>query len=101
VYDEGLISISIEYPERWYSGSVSKLSNDKLNIFSMDQYDEFDEDPGEYPRFRFFFVPLADAKGGLDKHNDCLMNCIKNCVQRGASKLDAAKLKQILKLEQI
>ena len=44
VYDEGLISISIQYPERWYSGSVSKLSNDKLNIFSMDQYDEFDED---------------------------------------------------------
>ena len=99
VYTDGLISVSILYPERWYSGSISRLSNDNLNIFSMDQYDEFDEDPNEYKQFRFMFVPLGDAKGGQDKNNDCLMNCIKKCVQRGAAKLNAAELKNILGLE--
>ena len=58
MYHDGLISVSIQYPNRWYSGNVSKLTDDKINFFSMDQYDEYDEDPEEYTRFRFNFIPF-------------------------------------------
>lgn len=99
VYKDGLIAVSIKYPERWYSASPSKLSDERVNIFSMDQYDEFDEDPEEYPTFRFSFIPLSDAEGGHDEHNDCLINCIKKFVQRGAAKLNASQLKEVLGLK--
>ncbi|MFN9109278.1 MAG: hypothetical protein ACK5XN_04285, partial [Bacteroidota bacterium] len=38
-------------------------------------------------------------EGGSDKNNDCLINCIKKCVQRGAAKIDAADIKQHLGLK--
>lgn len=80
-YGNGIISVSIKYPNRWYSGDVSYL-NDDINYFSMDDYDEFDEDPLEYQKFRFQFIPINTPEGGKDKNNDCLMNCIKKCVQQ-------------------
>ena len=46
-YGDGIISISIKYPNRWYSGEVSYL-REKIQFFTMDDYDAFDEDPGKY-----------------------------------------------------
>lgn len=96
-HEDGYISISIRYPERWYSGSATRL-NDDIDYFTANDYDEFDEDPEEYATFRFHFIPLPKAAGGKDKNNDCLINCLKKYVQSFKNKLDAAELKQYLEL---
>ena len=99
LYSDGLISISIKYPNRWYSSEVSKLK-DKINYFTMNDYDEFDEDPEEYEQFRLHFLPIkAKGQGGTDAHNDCLINCIKKIVQTYKNEIKADELKQLLGLE--
>lgn len=99
LYEDGLISISIKYPNRWYSSDVSKL-NQSINFFTMNDYDEFDEDPEEYEQFRIHFLPIkAKSEGGNDEHNDCLINCIKKIVQTFKNDINAEELKQILGLD--
>jgi hypothetical protein len=99
LYSKGLISVSIQYPNRFFNGDVSTLQND-INFFTMDDYDEFDDDPNEYKSFRFTFIPITKlAKGGSDPHNDCLINCIKKVIQTHKNKIDAEELKEYLCLE--
>lgn len=97
-HEYGIISVSIKYPERWYSGEVSQL-NEEINYFSANDYDSFDADPEEYEAFRFHFIPLPKPVGGKDKNNDCLINCIKKCVQAFSDKLDGEELKEYLGLD--
>lgn len=97
-YGHGIISVSIRYPDRWYSGDVSDMDKD-INYFSSNDYDVFDDDPEEYDAFRFQFIPQPGNAGGKDEHNDCLVNCIKKVVQTHKNELDPAKLKQLLGLE--
>jgi len=84
---DGLLAVSIQYPNRWYSSDAFKLFDDEMKIFSMDQYDEFGEDPNEYIKFRLHFIPI-DVKpksGGCkkdDKNNDCFFNAIRKFVHR-------------------
>jgi hypothetical protein len=74
---DGIVSVSIKYPNRWYSADVSKL-NSPINYFSLDQYEEMGEDPEYYEQIRFSFIPFKKSKeGGKDEHNDCLINCIR------------------------
>ena len=40
---DGLISVSIKYPDRWYSGDVSSF-NQEINYFHMSQYEEMDDE---------------------------------------------------------
>jgi hypothetical protein len=94
-YGDGIISVSIKYPNRWYSGEVSYLNED-INFFTMDDYDEFDEDPNKYQKIRFNFIPIANQnEGGSDPHNDCLINCIRKCIinpyQKGMIKAEDIK----------
>lgn len=97
-YDNGIISISIKYPNRWYSSDTSYLNED-IQYFTANDYDEFDEDPDEYEKIRFHFIPFPKSTGGKDEHNDCLIKCIKKCVQTFKSLIDAEELKTILGIE--
>ena len=66
----------------------------------MDDYNIYDEDPGEYKYFQFIFIPITKlAKGRSDPNNDCLINCIKKVIQSHKNKIDAEELKQYLGLE--
>ena len=74
---DGYVSVSIRYPDRWYSGDVSKI-NSPINYFHMSQYEEMDNDPENYEQIRFSFIPFRRSQeGGKDEHNDCLINCIR------------------------
>jgi hypothetical protein len=95
-HKDGLIEISIKYPQRWYSGDCSRLF-ESLNVFNMNDYEEFDKDPEEYLEFRLYFVPIVfKPEGGKDKHNDCLITCIKKIIQSHKDDIDAEELKKIL-----
>ncbi len=96
-YKNGLMSITIQYPDKFYSGKVSKL-NESLNFFSMDDYDNFDNDPEEYFSFIVDFIPTTDAKGGRDNNNDCLIKCIRKVIQTKKNEIIAEELKEYLKL---
>ena len=43
-YGHGKISITFQYPDRFYSGKVSNL-NESINYFTMDDYNNFDVYP--------------------------------------------------------
>ena len=70
---DGLISVSIKYSNRWYSGDVSNF-HQKINYFSLDDYEDIGEDPEEYEAFRFQYIPFKKTtEGGKDEHNNCLI----------------------------
>ena len=88
---DGLISVSIKYPDRWYSADVSQLHT-PINYFHMDQYEEMENDPEHYEQIRFSFIPFKKSReGGKDEHNDCLINCIRKFCPRKI--IDHGKLK--------
>ena len=98
LYKHGIVSVSIKYPDRYYSANVSSLHDD-INFFTSDDYDVFSEDPLEYKSFRFNFIPITKkATGGNDEMNDCLVNCIKKVIQTHKDKIDAGELKESLGL---
>ena len=97
-HGDGIVSVSIKYPERWYSGDVSQLS-EPVNYFTANDYDEFDEDPEQYTAFRFHFIPTPPPAGGADQNNDCVINCIKKVIQSFRNNIDPAELKKRLGLE--
>ena len=73
---EGLVSVTIKYGNRWYSGDVSNF-HEPINYFSLDDYEEMGEDPEFYESIRFQFIPfIKKTKGGKDEHNDCFTNCL-------------------------
>ena len=93
---DGLISVSIKYSDRWYSGDVSKF-NQEINFFHMSQYEEMDDDPEYYEKIRFSFIPFKKSnEGGTDEHNDCLINCIRKFCPKKI--IDHGKLKTHLNL---
>jgi hypothetical protein len=100
-YVDGLVSITIRHPSRWYSSDASYLHDDP-NIFTADDYDDFDQDPDEYIAFRVSFLPMNQAHdaGGSDPHNDCLINCIKKFFYGNNSQwfFQAEVLKEMLKI---
>ena len=94
---DGIVSVSIKYPNRWYSADVSKLHS-PINYFSLDQYEEMGEDPDYYEQIRFSFIQFKKSKeGGKDEHNDCLINCIRKYCPKKI--IDHGKLKAYLGLE--
>jgi hypothetical protein len=58
---DGYVSVSIKYPDRWYSGDVSKI-NSPINYFHMSQYEEMDNDPENYEQIRFSFIPFRRSQ---------------------------------------
>ena len=48
---DGYVSVSIRYPDRWYSADVSNF-NSPINYFHMSQYEEMDDDPEYYEQIR-------------------------------------------------
>ena len=96
---DGLVSVSIKYPQRWYSGDVSDF-NSPINYFTpSDSLLDFD-DPEEYEKIRFQFIPFKKiAEGGKDEHNDCLMNCIMKYFKNTRKWVDPAQLKEKLGLQ--
>ena len=40
-YNDGLISVSIEYPSRWFSADTSRLNED-INYMNLSDYEEFE-----------------------------------------------------------
>lgn len=98
-FEYGVISVSLKYPERYYSADVSTL-NEPINYFTMNDYNEMDQDPEEYKSFRFNFFPISKkSSGGSDPNNDCLINCIKKVIQSHKNKIDAEELKSYLELD--
>ena len=98
-YADGIIEVSIKYPNRWYSADATYLKDD-INYFSLDDYDSFGEDPEEYAEFRMYFIPIVKkSQGGTDINNDCLINCIKKIIQSHKNEIDAKELKEILGLQ--
>ena len=96
---EGLVSVSIKYSNRWYSGDVSEFKYDINYFTSSDSGLDF-EDPDQYERVRFQFIPVGRARaGGADDHNDCLMKCIMKYFKNSRKWISPADLKQIQGLE--
>jgi hypothetical protein len=98
-YADGLVSVSIRYPMRWFSADTSRL-NDDINYMNLYDYEEYQADPEEYQSFRFIFVeqdPPA-AAGGKDANNDCLIKCIHKALGAGKNKffIVAEELKEEL-----
>ena len=101
-YGDGLVSISIEYPNRWYSSNQISHLGDDISYFHADQYEEFDDDPEEYSKFRFVFLPIGPrlAAGGKDPNNDCLITCLKRFINsKDKFYVLADELKELLGLE--
>jgi len=95
---EGLVSVTIKYPNRWYSSEVSKF-NEPINFFSLEDYEMDEEDPGYYESFRFQFIPFKRlTEGGDDGHNDCLINCINQFFEAVSKYINPIKLKAHLGL---
>ena len=96
---EGLVSVTIKYDNRWYSGDVSNF-NEPINYFSLDDYEEFEADPGYYEAIRFQFIPFKKInRGGKDEHNDCFINCLYRFFKATKKFIDPAKLKSFIGLE--
>ena len=96
---DGLVSVTIKYGNRWYSGDVSSF-NEPINYFSLDDYEEMDEDPGYYEAIRFQFIPFMKSnKGGKDEHNDCFINCLYGFFKATKKFIDPADLKAVIGLE--
>ena len=94
---DGYVSVSIKYPDRWYSGDVSDFKS-PINYFHMDQYEEMENDPEYYEQIRFSFIPFKKSEeGGKDEHNDCLINCIRKYCPKKI--IDHGKLKAYLGLQ--
>ena len=93
---DGLVSVSIKYPDRWYSADVSDFKS-AINYFHMSQYEEMDNDPEYYEQIRFSFIPFKKTQeGGKDEHNDCLIICIRKFCPKKI--IDHGKLKAYLNL---
>ena len=98
-HENGLVSLTIEYPDKNYSGQVSYL-NQPINFFTMDDYDNFAEEPGEYNSFIFTFIPLPAAEGGSDdEDNDCLIKCIRKVIRTKKNDIIADELKENLNVK--
>ena len=95
---EGLVSVSIKYPQRWYSGDVSSF-NKQINYFTPSDSDLDFEDPEEYEAIRFQFIPFKKIKeGGKDENNDCLIHCLFKFFLATKKFIDPAGLKEHLGL---
>ena len=96
---EGLVSVSIKYPQRYYSGDVSSF-RDPINFFTpSDSLLDF-EDPEDYEAIRFQFIPFQRiAEGGKDVNNDCLISCLRKYFKANDKFIDAADLKAHLGLQ--
>jgi len=93
---DGLVSVSIKYPDRWYSADVSDFKS-AINYFHMSQYEEMENDPEYYEQIRFSFIPFKKTQeGGKDEHNDCLIICIRKFCPKKI--IDHGKLKAYLNL---
>ena len=100
-YGGGIISVSIEYEPRWFSADTSRL-DEPINYFSLNDYEEYEDDPEQYASFRFMFVEQpAPAEGGADSQNDCLIKALKKSLGRHKNKyfLIPEELKEALGLE--
>jgi hypothetical protein len=96
---DGLVSVTIKYGNRWYSGDVSSF-NEPINYFSLDDYEEMGKDPGHYGAIRFQFIPFTKSnKGGKDEHNDCFINCLYGFFKATKKFIDPADLKAVIGLE--
>jgi hypothetical protein len=100
-YSNGFISVSIKYPKHYYTMGMTNINDGYIKFFSMDDYNNFDEDPLQYSEFTINFMPYKSKskKGGKDEHNDCLFNCIKKIIQTGKEKIKPDELKQYLKID--
>jgi hypothetical protein len=96
---DGLVSVSIKYPQRWYSGDVSSF-RDPINFFTpSDSLLDF-EDPEDYEAIRFQFIPFQRIQeGGKDPNNDCLISCLRKYFKANDKFIDAADLKSHLGLQ--
>ena len=97
----GIISVSIEYSNRWFSGDSSYL-HEPINYFSMNDYEEYESDPEEYVSFRFMSIEqAAPAEGGADLNNDCLIKALQKSLGKHKNKyyLLPEELKEELGLE--
>jgi len=100
-YGDGIISVSIEYPERWFSADTSYL-HESINYFSLNDYEEYEDDPEEYISFRFMFIEqVRPVEGGLDPNNDCLIKALQKSLGHSKKKffIIAEELKEKLGLE--
>ena len=100
-YGNGFISVSIKYPKHYYTMGMTNINDGYIKFFSMDDYNNFDEDPLAYSEFTINFMPVKtkSKKGGKDEHNDCLFNCIQKIIQTGKDKIKPDELKEYLNLD--
>jgi hypothetical protein len=96
---DGLVSVSIKYPQRYYSGDVSNFQS-PINFFTpSDSLLDF-EDPEDYEAIRFQFIPFKRIQeGGKDPNNDCLISCLRKYFKANDKFIDAADLKTQLDLQ--
>jgi hypothetical protein len=96
---EGLVSVSIKFTQRWYSGDVSSFNN-SINYFTPSDSALDFEDPEDYEAIRFQFIPFRRiAEGGKDPNNDCLITCLRKFFKANDKFIDAADLKTHLDLK--
>ena len=95
----GLISVSIKYSQRWYSGDVSAFDK-PINYFTPSDSNLDFEDPGDYECIRFQFIPFSKIKeGGIDyEHNDCLAFCLMKYFKATKTFIVPADLKEFLNI---
>lgn len=94
---DGDISVAIKYPDvGWRSGYFSKVG-DKVRIYDHNDSSEHIEEPSFFTGFSIFTTKSKPNKGGADKHNDCLFNCLQDVIELPWTY--PSSMKQYLKLK--
>ena len=96
---DGLVSVSIKYPQRYYSGDVSNFQS-PINFFTPSDSALDFEDPESYECIRFQFIPFRRTQeGGKDPNNDCLITCLRKFFKANDKFINAAEVKSHLGLK--
>jgi intein-encoded DNA endonuclease-like protein len=61
--DHGVLSVSLKYPQRWYSSHATDLHHE-VNLFNLEDYNTHERDPGRYDKFRIYFIPQTTVDTG-------------------------------------
>jgi hypothetical protein len=97
----GELLINLYSPQIGWRGAEITQVGDPVKMFTVDTYDDSTaKDPEFYTRFSIILMKKGEPKGGNDKNNDCLYNCLMEIIPEATKKVfpTAKDLKDYLEL---